>query len=92
MGENNHVQAEPVQELSEILQVRRDKLAALREEGRDPFRQTRFARSAYSREILADYDAFEGKTVSVAGRIMSKRGMGKVIFCHIQDDRGQIQL
>ena len=92
MGENNHVQAEPVQELSEILQVRRDKLAALREEGRDPFRQTRFARSAYSREILADYDAFEGKTVSVAGRIMSKRGMGKVIFCHIQDDQGQIQL
>ena len=92
MGENNHVQAEPVQELSEILQVRRDKLAALREEGRDPFRQTRFARSAYSCEILADYDAFEGKTVSVAGRIMSKRGMGKVIFCHIQDDQGQIQL
>ena len=92
MGENNHVQAEPVQELSEILQVRRDKLAALREEGRDPFRQTRFERSAYSREILEDYSSYEGKTVSVAGRIMSKRGMGKVIFCHIQDDQGQIQL
>ena len=92
MGENNHVQSEPVQELSEILQVRRDKLAALREEGRDPFRQTRFERSAYSREILEDYSSYEGKTVSVAGRIMSKRGMGKVIFCHIQDDQGQIQL
>ena len=92
MGEKNNVQAEPVQELSEILQVRRDKLAALREEGRDPFRQTRFERSAYSREILEDYSSFEGKTVSVAGRIMSKRGMGKVIFCHIQDDQGQIQL
>ena len=92
MGENNHVQAEPVQELSEILQVRRDKLAALREEGRDPFLQTRFERSAYSREILEDYSSYEGKTVSVAGRIMSKRGMGKVIFCHIQDDQGQIQL
>ena len=92
MGEKNNVQAEPVQELSEILQVRRDKLAALREEGRDPFRQTRFERSAYSREILEDYPSFEGKTVSVAGRIMSKRGMGKVIFCHIQDDQGQIQL
>ena len=92
MGENNHVQAEPVQELSEILQVRRDKLAALREEGRDPFRQTRFERSAYSREILEDYSSYEGKTVSVAGRIMSKRGMGKVIFYHIQDDQGQIQL
>ncbi len=92
MSENSHVQGEPVQELSEILQVRRDKLAALREEGRDPFRQTRFERSAYSSEILGDYSAFEGKTVSVAGRIMSKRGMGKVIFCHIQDDQGQIQL
>ena len=92
MGENNNVQAEPVQKLSEILQVRRDKLAALREEGRDPFRQTRFERSAYSREILEDYPSFEGKTVSVAGRIMSKRGMGKVIFCHIQDDQGRIQL
>ena len=71
MGENNHVQAEPVQELSEILQVRRDKLAALREEGRDPFRQTRFERSAYSREILEDYSSYEGKTVSVAGQVVS---------------------
>ena len=92
MGENNHVQAEPVQELSEILQVRRDKLASLREEGRDPFRQTRFERSVYSQQIRDQYDSYEGKTVSVAGRIMSKRGMGKAIFCHIQDDQGQIQL
>ncbi len=92
MGENNHVQAEPVQELSEILQVRRDKLAGLREEGRDPFQQTRYERNAYSNEIRDNYEAFEGKTVSVAGRIMSKRGMGKAIFCHIQDDQGQIQL
>ena len=80
------------QELSEILRVRREKLAALQEEGRDPFVQTRFDRSAWSAEIKNDYDSFDGKTVSVAGRIMSKRGMGKAIFCHIKDDRGQIQL
>ena len=64
----------------------------LQEEGRNPFEQTRFDRTAWSEEIKADYEAFEGKTVSVAGRIMSKRGMGKAIFCHIKDDRGQIQL
>ena len=82
----------PAQELSEILQVRRDKLTALQQEGRDPFEQTKFVRSAYSADIKADYDAFNGKTVQVAGRIMSKRGMGKAIFCHIKDDRGQLQL
>ena len=82
----------PEQELSEILQVRRDKLKALQQEGRDPFEQTKFVRSAYSADIKADYDAFDGKTVQVAGRIMSKRGMGKAIFCHIKDDRGQLQL
>ncbi|MGN1017834.1 MAG: lysine--tRNA ligase, partial [Oscillospiraceae bacterium] len=82
----------PEQELSEILQVRRDKLKALRQEGRDPFEQTKFVRSAYSDDIKADYEAFDGKTVQVAGRIMSKRGMGKAIFCHIKDDRGQLQL
>ena len=82
----------PAQELSEILQVRRDKLTALQQEGRDPFEQTKFVRSAYSADIKADYDAFDGKTVQVAGRIMSKRGMGKAIFCHIKDDRGQFQL
>ena len=80
------------QELSELLQIRRDKLTAFQQEGRDPFCRTRFVRSAYSEEIKADYDAFDGKDVEVAGRIMSKRGMGKAIFCHIKDDRGQIQL
>ena len=89
--ERNNIEA-PEQELSEILQIRRDKLAALQQEGRDPFQQTRFQRSAWSREIKDDYEQFEEKTVSVAGRILSKRGMGKAIFCHIKDDRGQIQL
>ena len=81
-----------VQELSEILQIRRDKLKALQDDGRDPFQVTRFVRSAYSEDIKNDYAAFDGKTVQAAGRIMSKRGMGKAIFCHIKDDRGQIQL
>ena len=90
---NNNQQAQqPQQELSELLQIRRDKLAALQSEGRDPFHQTKFERSAWSAEIKADYDNFAEKPVSVAGRIMSKRGMGKAIFCHIKDDRGQIQL
>ena len=80
------------QDLGELLRIRRDKLKNLQEEGRDPFQQTRFVRSAYSAEIKGDYDAFAEKTVQVAGRIMSKRGMGKAIFCHIKDDRGQIQL
>ena len=92
MNENQNRQPETAQELSEILQVRRDKLASLREEGRDPFRQTRFDRSSYSRQIKENYAEYEGKTVSVVGRMMSKRGMGKAIFCHIQDDQGQIQL
>ena len=92
MSEEMNKQPAEVQEISEILQVRRDKLAALQQEGRDPFLLTKFERSAWSAEIKGDYEGFENKTVSVAGRIMSKRGMGKAIFCHIKDDRGQIQL
>lgn len=92
MSEENTRQPAPEQELSEILQIRRDKLAALQQEGRDPFTKTKFTRTAWSEEVKADYDAFADKTISVAGRIMSKRGMGKAIFCHIKDDRGQIQL
>ena len=80
------------QELSEILQVRRDKLAELQQAGRNPFEQTKFVRSAWSSEIKDKYEDFDGKNVSVAGRIMSKRGMGKAIFCHIKDDKGLIQL
>ena len=87
---NQQASAEP--SLSEILQVRRDKLKALQDAGRDPFTQTRFARSAYSADIKNDFEAYDGKTLQAAGRIMSKRGMGKAIFCDIQDDRGQIQL
>ena len=92
MSENKAGQPEEIQELSEILRIRREKLSNLQREGRDPFTKTRFDRTAWSCEIKENYEAFENKTVSVAGRIMSKRGMGKAIFCHIKDDRGLLQL
>ena len=78
---NQQSAAEP--SLSEILQVRHDKLKALQDAGRDPFAQTRFERSAYSADIKNDFEAYDGKTLQAAGRIMSKRGMGKAIFCDI---------
>ena len=73
----------PQEEMSLLdqVQVRRDKLAALQAEGRDPFQITKFEFDTDSAAIKADYAAFEGKTVRVAGRLMSKRGMGKVLFC-----------
>ena len=80
------------QELSEILRVRHEKLDELRKTGRDPFEITSYKRTAWTSEIKEGYDKLENQHVSVAGRIMSKRGMGKAIFCHIKDDRGQIQL
>ena len=78
--------------VSEQAQIRRDKLAALRAEGRDPFVITKFDFNADSAAIKADYAAFEGKIVKVAGRLMSKRGQGKVMFCDLQDSTGRIQL
>ena len=84
----------PQEELSltDQVRIRREKLAQLREEGRDPFRQTSFEIDTTSAEIKNDFEALEGKTVSLAGRIMTKRGMGKVIFCDLQDAAGRIQL
>ena len=78
--------------VSEQAQIRRDKLAALQAEGRDPFVITKFDFTADSAAIKADYEAFEEKTVHVAGRLMSKRGQGKVMFCDLQDSTGRIQL
>ena len=78
--------------VSEQAQIRRDKLAALRAEGRDPFVITKFDFNADSAAIKADYERYEGKTVKVAGRLMSKRGQGKVMFCDLQDSTGRIQL
>ena len=84
----------PQQELSlnDQMQIRREKLAALQAEGRDPFVQTKFELDADSAAIKADYASFEGKLVRVAGRLMSKRGQGKVMFCDLQDSTGRIQI
>ena len=78
--------------LSDQMQIRRDKLQQLREAGLDPFVQTKYEVTATSAAIKADFDAMEGKPVRLAGRLMSKRGMGKVLFCDLQDDAGRIQL
>ena len=79
------------QDVSQLLQIRRDKLAALQERGQDPFRITRYNQTHHSADIKADYDALEGQTVSIAGRLMAKRIMGKASFCHVQDLKGTIQ-
>ncbi len=79
-------------ELSELLRLRREKLSVLQEAGEDPFRETRFDWDATSQQIKDNFDAMEGKSVKVAGRLMSKRGMGKVSFCDLQDRDGRIQL
>ena len=83
---------QPEQELSEQRRVRREKLAALQAAGEDPFQQTRFDWDATSAQIKENFDALEGQSVKVAGRLMSKRGMGKVSFCDLQDRDGRIQL
>jgi lysyl-tRNA synthetase class 2 len=80
------------EQLSELLQIRRDKLSALREANKDPFSVITFPQSHHSKEIVAQYDALEGKEVSVAGRMMSKRIMGKASFAHILDAAGEIQI
>ncbi len=74
------------------VRIRREKLAQLQQEGHDPFQLTKFTVSATSTEIKDNFEAMEGQAVSVAGRIMSKRGMGKVSFCDLQDKAGRIQL
>ena len=90
--QKNNQQAQPEQDLNQQRKVRREKLAALQEAGQDPFQQTRFDWDATSQQIKDNFDAMEGKPVKVAGRLMSKRGMGKVSFCDLQDRDGRIQL
>ncbi|WP_300278654.1 lysine--tRNA ligase [Peptacetobacter sp.] len=79
------------EELSEVLQVRRDKLANLQEMGRDPFKESRYDRTHYSAQIKNDFESLEGETVKIAGRMMSKRIQGKAGFIDIQDAEGRIQ-
>ena len=77
--------------LSDQVRVRSEKLDNLRAEGLDPFQQTKFETTSTSAEVKNNFDTMEGKTVSLAGRIMSKRGMGKVVFCDLQDCDGRVQ-
>ncbi|MCI8632974.1 MAG: lysine--tRNA ligase [Lachnospiraceae bacterium] len=79
------------QDLNQILRLRREKLAEMQEAGKDPYTVTKFDVTAHSTDITKHFDEMEGQTVSVAGRLMTKRVMGKASFCHIQDKRGQIQ-
>ena len=88
--QNQPVQAEP--SLSELLKIRRDKLAELQAAGKDPFTITKFDVTHHSTDIKDNFEALEGQTVSVAGRLMSKRGMGKVCFADLQDGEGRVQL
>ena len=90
--QKNNQQAAPEQDLNQQRKVRREKLAALQAEGQDPFQQTRFDWDHTSQQIKDNFDAMEGQSVKVAGRLMSKRGMGKVSFCDLQDRDGRIQL
>ena len=83
---------QPELSLNDQMQIRREKLAALQAEGRDPFLQTKYDFNTDSAAVKADYERFEGKTVKVAGRLMSKRGQGKVMFCDLQDCTGRIQI
>ena len=83
---------EQEQDLKQILKVRRDKLKALQDAGMDPFAITKYDVTHHAQEIKDNFDALEGRTVSVGGRLMSKRGMGKVSFCDLQDKSGRIQL
>ena len=88
MGEQKNTQQ---QDVNQLLQVRREKLAALQEAGKDPFQITKYDVTHHSQEIRDHYDELEGKEVSIAGRMMFKRVMGKASFCNIQDLAGSIQ-
>ena len=89
MAENQNNQTE--QNVNELLKVRREKLAALQEAGKDPYQITKYDVTNHSSDIKDNFDEMNGKTVSIAGRLMSKRIMGKASFCHIQDLKGSIQ-
>ena len=91
MGEQVKNNQPQEQDLNQILKARREKFAALQEAGKDPFVITKFDQTHHSQEIKDNYEALEGKTVTIAGRMMFKRVMGKASFCNIQDLQGNIQ-
>lgn len=92
MAEQNKQNQQPKeQDINQLLKVRREKLTALQEAGKDPFRITKFDVTHHSTDIKDNFEELEGKKVTVAGRIMSKRVMGKASFCNVQDLKGNIQ-
>ena len=90
MNQNKNANAKE-QDIHQLLKVRREKLAELQTEGRDPFQITKYDQTAHSADIKDHYAEYDGKEVSIAGRIMSKRVMGKASFCNVQDLKGNIQ-
>ena len=86
-GEKNN----QTQDVNQLLKVRRDKLKELQDNGKDPFVITKYDVTHHSQEVKDNFDALEGQSVTLAGRVMSKRVMGKASFCHIQDLQGMIQ-
>ncbi len=93
MNEENNENAvmQTEEDLNRLMQIRRDKLKELQENGKDPFEITKYDRTEFSKDIKDNYSEYEGKDVSIAGRIMAKRIMGKASFCTIQDSKGRIQ-
>ena len=91
MEENRISAPETEAELNEILRIRREKLAALKAAGKDPYQKVKYDRTALSADIKADYDRFENQTVGIAGRLVGKRVMGKASFAVILDGKGTIQ-
>ena len=93
MAENqeNQKNQAPVEDTNHIVRTRREKLAELQAAGQDPFEITKFDQEQHSQEIRDDFEKFENQQVSIAGRIMQKRVMGKASFCNVQDLAGNIQ-
>ena len=83
---------QPELSMVDQVRIRREKLAQLQQEGQNPFAQTKFEFTSNSAEIRKNFEQMEGKEVSVSGRLMTKRGMGKVMFCDLQDAAGRIQI
>lgn len=89
MAEQNNTQE---QDINQLLKIRRDKLKDLQDAGKDPFQITKYEVSNHSTDVKDDFENYEGKTVTIAGRMMSKRVMGKASFCNVQDLKGNIHV
>ena len=89
--QNQNQQAGQTEDLNHLLKVRREKLAELQEAGKDPFQITKYDVTVHSTDVKDKFEEWDGKEVSVAGRMMSKRVMGKASFCNVQDLKGNIQ-